>query len=114
MRNWYVSFGFPHIVYIVVSSYAPGGTRTPNPLSRNQLRYPITPQEQVHQARVELATFRVSDECSNQLSYWCIWEWKDSNLLSRWQRIYSPAQLSNSAALPYSISPSYLQISILV
>jgi hypothetical protein len=81
MRNWYVSFAFPRIVCIVVSSYAPGGTRTPNPLSRNQLRYPITPQEQVHQARVELATFRVSDECSNQLSYWCIWEWKDSNLL---------------------------------
>ena len=83
MRNLYVSFGFPRIVYIVVSSYAPGGTRTPNPLSRNQLRYPITPQEQVHQARVELATFRVSDECSNQLSYWCIWEWMDSNQLSR-------------------------------
>ena len=48
---------------------APGGTRTPNPLSRNQLRYPITPQEQVGTAGVEPATPDLSGQCSNHLSY---------------------------------------------
>ncbi len=33
----------------------------------------------VHQKGVEPLTFRVSDECSNQLSYWCVWERVDSN-----------------------------------
>jgi hypothetical protein len=81
MRNWDVSFGFPHNVHISVSSYAPGGTRTPNPLSRNQLRYPITPQEQIRVVGLEPTLFRISAECFNQLSYTRIWEWMDSNQL---------------------------------
>ncbi len=100
MHSWYVDFGFPHSFCIVVLSYALGGTRTPNPLSRNQLRYPITPQEQVHQARVELATFRVSDECSNQLSYWCIYHTSKccnsgNTLLKSSSRILSRSRILN-------------------
>ena len=68
MRNWYVSFGFPHNFCTLVSSYAPGGTRTPNPLSRNQLRYPITPQEQIVPIGIEPMTLRLSGVRSNHLS----------------------------------------------
>ena len=52
--------------WATITINAPGGTRTPNPLSRNQLRYPITPQEQVHQIGFEPMTARVSDESSDR------------------------------------------------
>ena len=68
MRNSCVSFGFPRSFYIVVSSYALGGTRTPNPLSRNQLRYPIAPQEQIVPIGVEPMALVLSGLRSNQLS----------------------------------------------
>ena len=69
MRNWYVSFGFPHSSCTLVLSYALGGTRTPNQQSRNLLRYPISLRRQVRVVGLEPTLFRISAECFNQLSY---------------------------------------------